>query len=139
GDAVKDLARANIFPGDLLIKNFGVTRYGRVVFYDYDEICYLTDCRFRKMPTPRDDDETLSNEPWFSIEPNDVFPEQFPIFLFPEGLTREIFMAEHPELADARYWAERQQYIREGHEEEVFPYGQAQRFENRSAGADPTR
>ncbi len=131
GDAVKDLARANIFPGDLLIKNFGVTRYGRVVFYDYDEICYLTDCRFRKKPAPRDDDEEMAGEPWFQVEPGDVFPEQFPIFLFPEGRTRRIFNEEHPELADARYWMDRQTHIREGREEEVFPYGEAQRFANR--------
>ncbi|WP_394823098.1 bifunctional isocitrate dehydrogenase kinase/phosphatase [Pendulispora albinea] len=131
GEAVKDLARANIFPGDLLTKNFGVTRYGRVVFYDYDEISYLTDCRFRRMPTPRDDDEEMSGEPWFTVEPNDVFPEQFPTFLFPEGRARDIFLAEHRELADARFWAERQEHIREGHEEEVFPYGESQRFANR--------
>ena len=131
GEAVKDLARANIFPGDLLTKNFGVTRYGRVVFYDYDEICYLTDCRFRSMPKPRDDEEEMAGEPWFSVEPNDIFPEQFPLFLFPEGRTRQIFLAEHRELAEARFWIERQAHIREGQEEEVFPYGEGQRFANR--------
>ncbi|WP_394847011.1 bifunctional isocitrate dehydrogenase kinase/phosphatase [Pendulispora brunnea] len=131
GEAVKDLARANIFPGDLLTKNFGVTRYGRVVFYDYDEICYLTDCRFRSMPKPRDDEEEMANEPWFAVEPNDIFPEQFPMFLFPEGRTREIFLAEHRDLAQARFWIERQAHIREGREEEVFPYGEAHRFANR--------
>ncbi|WP_394836672.1 bifunctional isocitrate dehydrogenase kinase/phosphatase [Pendulispora rubella] len=131
GEAVKDLARANIFPGDLLTKNFGVTRYGRVVFYDYDEICYLTDCRFRSMPKPRDDDEEMANEPWFAVEPNDVFPEQFPMFLFPEGRMRQIFLAEHRDLAQARFWIERQAHIREGLEEEVFPYGESHRFANR--------
>src|SRR5262249_45344749 len=75
GQAVKDLAGANIFPGDLLLKNFGVTRYGRVVFYDYDELCEVTDCRFRHIPRPRDDDEETRGEPWFNVEPNDVFPE----------------------------------------------------------------
>jgi len=133
GDAIKDLACANIFPGDLLTKNFGVTRYRRVVFYDFDEICYLTDCRFRSFPKPRDDDEEMANEPWFSVEPNDVFPEQFPTFLFPEGRTRDLFMAQHRDLANPRYWAERQTHIREEHEEEVFPYGESERFVRRYA------
>ena len=50
GNAIKDLVSANIFPGDMLWKNFGVTRHGKVVFYDYDEIEYITDCNFRRVP-----------------------------------------------------------------------------------------
>ncbi len=53
GLAIKQLAAANIFPGDMLLKNFGVTRHGRVVFYDYDEICFLTEANFRHIPAPR--------------------------------------------------------------------------------------
>ncbi len=128
GHAIKDMAGANIFPGDLLLKNFGVTRYGRVVFYDYDEICYLTDCNFRRLPSHSDDAETSSPEPWFSVDVHDVFPEQFPTFLFPEGRARELFLKHHGELADPRFWIEQQARIRSGVQQDVFPYPQDIRF-----------
>src|SRR6202020_2962570 len=94
GAAIKELASANIFPGDLLLKNFGVTRYGRVVFYDYDEICYVTDCRFRFLPVAQHLDDEMGSEPWYGVDPEDVFPEQFPTFLVPEGPLRALFL-EH--------------------------------------------
>ena len=75
GHAIRDLARSNIFPGDLLLKNFGVTRHGRVIFYDYDELCLVTDCVFRDMPKARDADEEMAAEPWFYVGEADVFPE----------------------------------------------------------------
>ena len=77
GNAIKDLVRANIFPGDMLWKNFGVTRHGKVVFYDYDEIEYLTDCNFRKVPEARNEEEEMSGEVWYPVGPRDVFPETF--------------------------------------------------------------
>src|SRR4029078_4273333 len=115
------------------LKNFGVTRYGRVVFYDYDEICELTDCRFRTMPKPRDDDEEMASDPWFSVEKNDVFPEQFPTFLVPPGRPREIFMARHAELAEAAYWSSLQERVQAGIQLDLFPYGQELRFSKRYA------
>ncbi|MBX3191791.1 MAG: bifunctional isocitrate dehydrogenase kinase/phosphatase [Labilithrix sp.] len=128
GNAIRELANANIFPGDLLLKNFGVTRYGRVVFYDYDELCELTDCRFRTIPRPRDDDDEMSSDPWFSVDKNDVFPEQFPTFLIPEGRQRDIFMSLHADLADARFWAAQQERVRAGVQEDLFPYAEEMRF-----------
>jgi isocitrate dehydrogenase kinase/phosphatase len=131
GKAVKELAGANIFPGDLLLKNFGLTRYGRVVFYDYDELCELTDCRFRAFPTPRDDDDEMSAEPWFNVEKGDVFPEQFPTFLFPPGEQRTTFLELHGDLAAAAYWRAQQERIRRQVHEDVFPYAESARFMNR--------
>ena len=131
GDAIKDLAAANIFPGDLMLKNFGVTRFGRVLFYDYDEIVYLTDCRFRTMPRARDDDDEMANEPWFSVGPSDVFPEQFPTFLLPPGKPREAFLELHGDLAEARYWTYLQEKVRAGVIEESFPYPEKMRFSHR--------
>lgn len=128
GDAIKDLAAVNIFPGDLMLKNFGVTRFGRVIFYDYDEIVYLTDCRFRTMPKARDDDEEYAGEPWFSVEQNDVFPEQFPQFLLPPGRPRQIFLDLHKNLAEAWYWIAQQERLRAGAPEESVPYPDAMRF-----------
>ena len=136
GNAIRELANANIFPGDLLLKNFGMTRYGRVVFYDYDEICNLTDCRFRPMPRPRDDEEEMGSEPWYNVEKNDVFPEQFPTFLVPPGRPRQIFMEHNADLADAGFWTRAQERVREGVVEDLFPYAQEIRFENRYG---PTR
>jgi isocitrate dehydrogenase kinase/phosphatase len=135
GVAVKELAGANIFPGDMLLKNFGVTRYGRVVFYDYDEIGLLTDYNFRRMPTPSSDDEEGGAEPWFSVGPTDVFPEELPKFLFSEGGGREEFLSMHGDLADPAFWIGAQERIRANIQDDVFPYPQEERFRNRPGGS----
>lgn len=118
GNTLRDLATTNIFAGDLLLKNFGVTRFGRVVFYDYDEIDYLTDINFRDLPKPRDDEDELSGEPWFSVGPKDVFPEEFARFILPDARTRTAFMAHHQELLDPHWWRQVQRRIKE---ETVLP------------------
>lgn len=128
GDAIKQLAAANIFPGDFLYKNFGVTQLGRVVFYDYDEITYMTECNFRKIPAPMFPEDMFSAEPWYSIGPNDVFPEEFATFLLTNPRVKKIFMRHHKDLLDADYWKQKQQNIRDGIFEDVFPYEQALRF-----------
>ena len=122
GLAIKQLAAANIFPGDMLLKNFGVTRHGRVVFYDYDEICFLTEVNFRHIPEARYPEDELSSEPWYSVGPNDVFPEEFPRFLFADLRLRRLFAKLHGELYDADYWKGLQQAIRDGKVIDVFPY-----------------
>ena len=104
GNAIKQLAAANIFPGDMLLKNFGVTRHGRVVFYDYDEITYLTECNFRKIPEPLYPEQELAAEPWYAISDNDIFPEEFAVFLFPDLTIRQMFIEMHGELFTASYW-----------------------------------
>ncbi|MDB6049680.1 MAG: bifunctional isocitrate dehydrogenase kinase/phosphatase protein [Pseudomonas sp.] len=122
GLAIKQLAAANIFPGDMLLKNFGVTRHGRVVFYDYDEICFLTEANFRHIPEPRTPEDEMSAEPWYSIGPLDVFPEEFPPFLFADLNQRRLFATLHGELYDADYWKSLQQAISAGKVIDVFPY-----------------
>ena len=122
GLAIKQLAAANIFPGDMLLKNFGVTRHGRVVFYDYDEICFLTEVNFRHIPPPRYPEDELAGEPWYSVGPNDVFPEEFPRFLFARPDQRRLFASLHGELYDADYWKGLQEAIRAGKVIDVFPY-----------------
>jgi isocitrate dehydrogenase kinase/phosphatase len=111
-------------------KNFGVTRYGRVVFYDYDEIDYLTNCNFRRIPQPRNEDEELSAEPWYTVNPNDIFPEEFGRFLLTDPKIRAEFLARHRDLLDAAFWQATQARIRAGHVEDVFPYPEALRFCN---------
>jgi len=128
GDAIKDLAAANIFPGDMLFKNFGLTRLNRVVFYDYDEIEYMVDCRFRKIPAAPNEEAELSAEPWYSVEPHDVFPEQFAPFLLGDARIRAAFLRHHADLLTPEFWQLRQQRIREGIMEDVFPYPQERRF-----------
>jgi isocitrate dehydrogenase kinase/phosphatase len=131
GSAIKELASANIFPGDMLLKNFGVTRYGRVVFYDYDEIALLTEVNFRRLPEPSSDDEETSGEPWFSVGPSDVFPQELPTFLFSPGIAREMFLELHADLADPAFWIATQDRIRASIQDDVFPYPQEIRFKNR--------
>lgn len=133
GQAIKDMAGANIFPGDMLLKNFGVTRHDRVVFYDYDEITYLTDCKFRRIPPPQSWEDEMSAEPYYSVGPDDVFPEQFPQFLFSDPETRALFESYHPELADPAYWVAQQARITAGIQEDVFPYPETLRFRYRYA------
>lgn len=128
GNAIKDLVAANIFPGDMLYKNFGVTRQGRVVFYDYDEIEYISDCNFRDIPAPRNEEDEMSAEPWYSVAKNDVFPEQFGVFLLGNPKVRQYFMKHHADLLTADYWRQRKLRIQEGQIEDVFPYPQEIRF-----------
>ncbi|EIK98259.1 bifunctional isocitrate dehydrogenase kinase/phosphatase protein [Pseudomonas sp. M47T1] len=127
GLAIKQLAAANIFPGDMLLKNFGVTRHGRVVFYDYDEISYLTEVNFRYIPPARFPEDEMSSEPWYSIGPHDVFPEEFPPFLFADAGQRKLFSQLHGELYDADYWKGLQGAIMDGKVIDVFPYRRQQR------------
>ena len=119
---------ANIFPGDMLWKNFGVTRHGKVVFYDYDEIEYLTDCNFRRVPEPRNEEEEMSGEVWYTVRPRDVFPETFEPFLLGNPAVRQVFMAEHADLLDAGYWQRQKERILAGYVHDVFPYDPARRF-----------
>ena len=128
GNAIKDLVAANIFPGDMLWKNFGITRHGKVVFYDYDEIEYITDCKFRKVPTPRNEEEEMSGDIWYSVGPKDVFPETFGPFLLGNDAVREVFMKHHGDLLDAAFWQSHQARIQAGHVYDVFPYEQHKRF-----------
>lgn len=122
GQAIKDLARTNVFPGDLLVKNFGVTRNGRVIFYDYDELCLVTDCNFRDLPAARFEEDEMRAEPWFHVGKNDIFPEQFVNFLGMQRELREAFLAHHPDLLTADYWRD----LKRCHEAEqlleVVPY-----------------
>ena len=122
GLAIKQLAAANIFPGDMLLKNFGVTRHGRVVFYDYDQICFLTEANCRHIPAPRTPEDEMASEPWYSIGPLDVFPEEFPPFLFADAGQRKLFNELHGELYNADYWKSLQDAIRAGKVIDVFPY-----------------
>ena len=128
GDAIKELSAANIFPGDLLYKNFGVTRLGRVVFYDYDEIVYLTDCNFRKKPIPKTHEQLMSAVPWYSVAENDIFPEEFASFLLGNDRVKNTFLKYHNDLLDADYWKQKQDKIRQGIYEDVFPYPEKFRF-----------
>lgn len=128
GNAIRQLAAANIFPGDMLFKNFGVTRHGRVVFYDYDEICYMTEVNFRDIPPPRYPEDELSAEPWYSVAPGDVFPEEFRHWLCADPQIGPLFEEMHSELFSAAYWRSLQARIREGHVEDVYAYRKRQRF-----------
>jgi isocitrate dehydrogenase kinase/phosphatase len=133
GNAIKDLIAANIFPGDMLYKNFGVTRLNRVVFYDYDEIEYLTDCNFRRIPPPPNEEAELSGEPWYRVEKHDVFPEQFGPFLLGDPRIRAAFLKYHADLLTPEYWQRAQARIRAGQLEDVFPYPRELRFAHRFA------
>lgn len=128
GNAIKDLVAANIFPGDMLWKNFGITRHGKVVFYDYDEIEYLTDCNFRRVPPPRNEEDEMSGEIWYSVARHDVFPETFGPFLLGNPLVRDVFMEHHADLLDAGFWQSNKERIQAGHVHDVFPYERDRRL-----------
>ncbi len=133
GLAIKQLAAANIFPGDMLFKNFGLTRYGRVVFYDYDEIAYMTDCVFRTIPQARTPEDEMSAEPWYPVGPADVFPEEFGTFLLGNDVVRASFNRHHADLLSEKFWNQTKSRIAAGHVEDVFPYPESMRFRNRAS------
>ncbi len=128
GNAIRELAIANIFPGDMLWKNFGITRYGRVVFYDYDEIEYMTDCHFRKIPPAPNPEMEMSGEVWYSVGRFDVFPEEFATFLLTSPPVREVFLKYHADLLDIAFWQKTQEAIRRGEVKDFFPYPRSLRF-----------
>ncbi|GGC75560.1 bifunctional isocitrate dehydrogenase kinase/phosphatase [Vreelandella lutescens] len=128
GNAIKQMAAANIFPGDMLLKNFGVTRHGRVIFYDYDEVSYLTECRFRHIPKSQGYNSYMDGGASFSIGPNDIFPEEFGPFMFANPELRALFTEQHPELFDPDYWLALQRAILDGRVIDVYPYRNKQRF-----------
>ena len=128
GNCIKQLAAANIFPGDMPLKNFGVTRHGRVVFYDYDEIATLTDCNFRHIPKPRTEQEEMQSGTWYTVGPDDIFPEEFRLFFSGNIKARKMFEEIHSELYDVDFWTDLQAQIRDGFVVDVFPYRRVKRF-----------
>jgi isocitrate dehydrogenase kinase/phosphatase len=136
GEAIRELAIANVFPGDMLWRNFGMTRYGRVLFYDYDEVEYLTDCNFRAIPPPPNPEAELSDEPWYRVGPQDVFPEEFETFLLGNVQVRDAFFRFHGDLLRPAFWQECQRRVAEGEIVDFFPYPESVRFCRRYA--EPT-
>ncbi len=128
GQAIKDLAATNLFPGDLLMKNFGLTRRGRVVFYDYDEVCLLTDCNFRQFPQTGYDEDDLAAEPWYGVSPNDIFPEEFVRFLGMPPRLKEVFIDHHADLLAVDFWRRLQARLQAGELFHVAPYPANRRF-----------
>lgn len=127
GNAIRELAAANIFPGDLLMKNFGVTRHGRVVFYDYDELCFLSECNFRYKPVPRNEEQEYSNEAWYTVAEGDVFPEEFRSFMVPKGELMDLFVAHHNDLFDAGWWRKMQEMHTRKELADFYPYPRRKR------------
>jgi isocitrate dehydrogenase kinase/phosphatase len=129
GQAIKDMAATNIFAGDLFMKNFGVTRHGRVVFYDYDELCLLNQCNFRVIPDSRDAyDDFGDAQPWFSVAENDIFPEEFRAFLGLDKRLTDVFCAAHSDLFEAGWWRSMQVRLAAGEVMDIFPYPPSRRF-----------
>jgi len=135
GQAIKELAGAGIFPGDMLLKNFGVTRHERVVFYDYDEIQPMSDVSFLRIPPAKSYEEELAAEPYWRVGEADVFPEQFDCFLVSEPRAREIFYEHHRDLLDPEFWKAKQEVLRSGEQEDVFPYPEEVRFSRKPRAA----
>ena len=135
GQAIKELAGAGIFPGDMLLKNFGVTRHDRVVFYDYDEIQPMSEVSFLRIPPAKSYEEELAAEPYWRVGEADVFPEQFDCFLVSEPRAREIFYEYHRDLLDPEFWKAKQEVLRSGEQEDVFPYPEEVRFSRKPRAA----
>ena len=122
GQALKDLAQTNIFPGDLLLKNFGVTKHNRVVFYDYDEVALITDCNFREIPVAADPDDELRDSGWYHVSENDIFPEEHLKFLSMDEALRALFVKVHPELISVEFWRDIKKRHLSGEISAVIPY-----------------
>jgi isocitrate dehydrogenase kinase/phosphatase len=136
GDAIRDLAIANVFTGDLLWRNFGLNRHGRAVFYDYDEMEYLTDCVFRRIPEAPDPESELSAETWYPVGRRDVFPEEFATFVLGNPRVREVFLRHHAELLEPEFWLECQRRVAGGELVDFFPYPEPVRFRSQRERAE---
>ncbi|MFT4257738.1 MAG: bifunctional isocitrate dehydrogenase kinase/phosphatase [Pseudoxanthomonas sp.] len=123
--AIHDMARNNIFPGDMLLKNFGVSRHGHCVFYDYDELRLVTDCHFRDWPQASSYEESVASEPWFAVDPGDVFPERFAQFMGLPAESRKAVEAGYPELFRPQWWRDLQDRLRRGDWPDTPPYAEA--------------
>jgi isocitrate dehydrogenase kinase/phosphatase len=132
---LRDLAATNIFPGDMLLKNFGVSRHGRLIFYDYDELVPLSECRFREMPRSSGDDDDVAGEPWYYVGERDIFPEEFRTFLGLRGELLDVFLAHHEELLGVTFWHRMQAVHRRGEVLDIYPYRASRRL--RRGAADP--
>ena len=128
GKAIKQLIAADIFPGDMLLKNFGVTRHGRVIFYDYDEITYMNEVNFRVKPEPITEEQIYASEPWYSVDPGDVFPEEIATFALANTRYRQAFLRYHANLLEAKYWQNCQANVAKGVFADVYPYPEKSRF-----------
>ncbi|WP_404339860.1 bifunctional isocitrate dehydrogenase kinase/phosphatase [Pseudoalteromonas mariniglutinosa] len=128
GQALKEMIAVNIFPGDMLLKNFGVSKHKRIIFYDYDEVQYLTDMNFRALPKAKSYDDYLTNEQSYSVAPQDVFPEQLCTFVMANPQYKQYLLSTHPELEDVNYWRQAQENIKRGIVSHIYPYPAAQRF-----------
>jgi len=135
GQVLRDLAATNIFPGDMLLKNFGVSRHGRLIFYDYDELAPLTECRFRELPHSSDHGDEIAGEPWYYVGERDIFPEEFRTFLGLKGELLETFLAHHEELLGVAFWHRMQDVHARGELLDIFPYRASRRL--RRGAADP--
>lgn len=128
GRAIKDLAKANIFTGDILLKNFGVTRHGRVISYDYDELCLITDLNFRDIPPARDDDDEFAGETWFYVGENDFFPEEFNKWLGLPPQWKRVFLQHHADLFNTRFWTDVKTRLQAGELIDILPYPESKRL-----------
>ncbi len=131
GQALKDIAAAGLFPGDMLYKNFGVTRHGRVIFYDYDELCPLDEVQFRDLPSFEGDPQQQGSSPWFAVAPGDIFPQEFKHFLCARPDAAQVLLRRHPELFTSAFWRQAQQHARAGHMADLFPYPDSLRFHHK--------
>lgn len=122
GQCIKDLAQTNIFPGDLLLKNFGVTRHQRVIFYDYDEVTLVTDCNFRDIPEAEDDIDEMRSDAWYFVAENDIFPQEFIKFLSMDKELQSLFLEVHGDLLTANYWRNIKAKHQAGEVTVVVPY-----------------
>lgn len=136
GNAIKQLAAVNIFTGDMLLKNFGVTRHGRVVFYDYDEICLITECVFRKIPEPKNEYEEMASRPWYTVGDFDIFPEEFSLFFSGNLQAKKAFEDKHQDLYDYTYWQNIQEELKAGKISDTYPYRRHLRFAREDNSAD---
>jgi isocitrate dehydrogenase kinase/phosphatase len=128
GQVLRDLAASNIFPGDMLLKNFGVSRHGRLIFYDYDELAPLAECRFRELPHSSDDGEESAGEPWYYVGERDIFPEEFRTFLGLRGELLQTFLAHHAELLGVAFWHRMQALHARGEVPDIYPYKASRRL-----------
>jgi isocitrate dehydrogenase kinase/phosphatase len=136
GYFLKDIAASGVFPSDLFnIWNYGVTPWGRVVLFDYDDVVPIERVTFREKPLPRAEfEETEAEEDWIVASEEDFFVDEIDRFSgIPEPL-KGVFKSVHGDLYTLRFWQELAERLSRGELFDVVPYERGKRFR----GGGPT-
>lgn len=134
GYFLKDLAASGVFPCDLFNTwNYGVTHWGRVVLFDYDDVLPIEQITFRVKPEPKNEfEETEPEENRIVATQDDFFMDEIDRYSGIPPLLKGVFKSVHGDLYTMKFWDDLTGQLRNGEIFDVIPYDRNKRFHDRS-------